>query len=625
MDKRFLAYYNKELKHVRETAGEFAQAYPKIAGRLGLETMEVSDPYVERLIESFAFLAARVQLKMDSKFPEFTQNLLQIIYPQYQAQKPSCMVVEMKPDSAESGLAEGYLVPRHSTIKSRVGPRDKTSCQFRTAHDLYLWPVELTEAGYFTSDSQIEADGWVTSRVDAKAGIKLSLKATAGLAFNDIQMDELDVFVTGPDDLPITIYEQIFSLASGFLIRAKGDKSKSPMFFDREMIGARGFEDSEALLPVPGRQFRGYRLLQEYFSFPSRFLFFSLKSIREFLASCSSTEIEILILLDRSKPNLAKLVDKENFRLHCTPAINLIERSADRITIKPTVHEYEVVVDKTQPFNYEVYSVESVLGYTTANEEEVEFLPCYGSYDHAHDNKDGAFYVTRQAPRLLSSKQKQRGARTSYVGSKTFISLVDAGASPVNPDIKQVAMKVLCTNRDLPLTMPLGRGGTDFTLDIGAPVDEIRCVKGPTKPKESTPMSESNWRLISLLSLNMESLVAGDERSAAALRELCRLLSDHVDPSIERQIESIKDLEVKPVVRQFPHSGHITFGRGLEVRLTCDESGFEGLGVFLIGTVLERFLSRYASMNTFTELVLCTQQRNEIYRWPARVGSNHLL
>jgi len=625
MDKRFLEYYNKELKHVRDTAGEFALAYPKIAGRLGLESMEVSDPYVERLIESFAFLAARVQLKMDSRFPEFTQHLLQIVYPQFQAQKPSVLIAQMTPDPTESDLADGYVVPRHSNMKSRIGPKDKTACQFRTAHELTLWPIELTDAVYYSSDSQIEADNWMGGLGETKAGLKLSLKTTAGLAFNEIKMDELQLFITGPDELPITIYEQIFSQATGFLVRAKGDKSKSPMYRGKDKIAPIGFEDDQALLPVPGRQFRGYRLLQEYYLFPNRFLFFSLNGLQEFLTRCQSTEVEILVLFERAKPQLSKLIGKDNFLLHCSPAINLIERTADRVTIKPTVHEYEVVVDKTQPMNFEVYSVESVQGYTAANEEEVDFLPCYGKYDHTHDNQEGAFYATRQVPRLLSTKQKKKGPRSSYIGSNTYISLVDSAAAPINPSIKQVAMRVLCTNRDLPLQIPLGRGGTDFTLDLGAPVEEIRCVQGPTKPKPALPMGESNWRLISLLSLNMESLVAGDDKSAVAIRELCRLLSDEIDPGVERQIEAIKSLEVKPVVRQLPVRGHITFGRGIEVNLMCDENGFQGLGVFLFGTVFERFLSRYVSMNTFTELVLSTQQRNEIHRWPARVGNNHLL
>ena len=625
MDKRFLDYYNKELKHVRDTAGEFAKAYPKIAGRLGLETMEVSDPYVERLIESFAFLAARVQLKMDSRFPEFTQHLLQIIYPQFQAQKPSVLISQMVPDPAESGLAEGYVVPRHSTMKSRVGPKDKTSCQFRTAHELTLWPVELTSAVYYASDSQIAADNWKGGLGETRAGLKISLKATAGLAFNEIKLDELPIFITGPDELPITIYEQLFSQATGFLIRAKGDKKAAPLYRNKDQIKALGFDDDQALLPVPGRQFRGYRLLQEYFLFPHRYLFFKLADLQEFLKSCQSTEIEILVLFEKAKPQLAKLIDKDNFLLHCTPAINLIERTADRITVKPTVHEYEVVVDKTQPMNFEVYSVESVHGYTAANEEEVEFLPYYGNYDHSSDNESGAFYTTRQVPRLLSTHQKKKGPRSSYIGSNTYISMVDSDSAPMRPTIKQVALKVLCTNRDLPLQVSLGRGGTDFNLDIGAPVDEIRCVNGPTKPQAAIPMGEANWRLISLLSLNMESLVAGEEKSAVALRELCRLLSDDVDASIERQIEAIKGLEVRPVVRQFPVRGHITFGRGVGIDLMCDENGFQGLGVFLFGAVMEKFLSRYVSMNTFTELILSSQQRNEIHRWPARVGNNQLL
>lgn len=625
MDERFLEYYNKELKHVRNTAGEFAKAYPKIAGRLGLETMEVSDPYVERLIESFAFMAARVQLKMDSRFPEFTQHLLQIIYPQFQAQKPSVLIAQMTPDSTESGLADGYVVPRHATMKSRIGPKEKTACQFRTAQELTLWPVELTQAVYFSSDSQIASDNWKGGLDDTRAGLKLSLKATAGLAFNEIKLDELTFYINGPDELPITIYEQIFSQASGFLVRAKGDKSKAPLYRKTENIKPVGFDDDQALLPVPNRQFRGYRLLQEYFLFPHRYLFFALAGLQEFLSQCSSTEIEILVLFDKAKTSLAKLVDKDNFLLHCTPAINLIERKADRITIKPTEHEYEVVVDRTQPMNYEVYSVQSVQGYTASNEEEVDFLPCYGKYDHAGDNQNGAFFVTRQTPRLLSMNQKKNGPRTSYLGSNTYVSLVDSSATPVQSAIKQIGLTVLCTNRDLPLQIPIGRGGTDFTLDIGAPVEEIRCVRGPTKPKPALPMGESNWRLISLLSLNMESLVAGEEKSAVALRELCRLLSDDIDPGIERQIEAIKTLDVRPVVRQFPTRGYITFGRGVQIDLHCDENGFQGLGVFLFGCVLERFLSRYVSINTFTELVLSTQQRNEIHRWAARVGNSHLL
>src|ERR687883_717551 len=105
MDPRLLNYYNRELQHLREMGAEFAREFPKIAGRLGLEAFECADPYVERLLEGFAFLAARVQLKIDAEFPRFTQHLLELVYPHYLAPTPSMAVVQLKPDLTEGNLA----------------------------------------------------------------------------------------------------------------------------------------------------------------------------------------------------------------------------------------------------------------------------------------------------------------------------------------------------------------------------------------------------------------------------------------------------------------------------------------------------------------------------------------
>src|SRR3954468_24615869 len=104
MDPRLLGYYNRELSHLRELGGEFARQFPKIAGRLGLDSFECADPYVERLLEGFAFLAARGQLKIDAKFPRFTENLLQMVYPHYLAPTPSMSVVELKPSPRQGSL-----------------------------------------------------------------------------------------------------------------------------------------------------------------------------------------------------------------------------------------------------------------------------------------------------------------------------------------------------------------------------------------------------------------------------------------------------------------------------------------------------------------------------------------
>ena len=178
MDPRLLRYYNQELHHVREMGSEFAEEFPKIAGRLGMEGIDCADPYVERLLESFAFMAARVQLKVDAEFPNFTQHLFELIYPHYLAPTPSMAVVHLEPDLNEGGLATGFNIPRGSSLRSTLGKGEQTTCTYTTAQDLTLWPVDLTEARYFSGSSALANLG-LTDLRGAKAGIRFRLKATA--------------------------------------------------------------------------------------------------------------------------------------------------------------------------------------------------------------------------------------------------------------------------------------------------------------------------------------------------------------------------------------------------------------------------------------------------------------
>jgi len=232
-----------------------------------------------------------------------------------------------------------------------------------------------------------------------------------------------------------------------------------------------------------------------------------------------------------------------------------------------------------------------------------------------------AYYTAHRQPRMLSTKQRKIGARASYVGSEVYLTLVDAQHAPFSPNLKQLAIKTVCTNRDLPLQIPIGKGQTDFTMEMGAPVESIRCVAGPTKPRPSLANGDASWRLISHLSLNYLSLVDSDsEQGAAALRELLALYADEADAATERQIEGVKSISSRPITRRLPTSGPISFGRGLEISIRCEDSAFEGTGVFLLGSVLEEFFSRYVSMNSFTETVLRTDDRGEVARWPARIG-----
>ncbi|MBK7982260.1 MAG: type VI secretion system baseplate subunit TssF [Candidatus Competibacter sp.] len=623
MDPRLLEYYNRELQHLREVGGEFAKEFPKIAGRLGLEGFECADPYVERLLEGFGFLAARVQLKLDAEFPRFTQHLLEIIYPHYLAPTPSMLVAQFQPDPTEGALDQGFVIPRGSELRSLLGKGDQTPCEYRTAHEVTLWPVELTEVQYFAGKEPVALLD-LPDLNKVRAGVRLRLRTTLpGLTFDKLALERLTLFLHGGDELPMRVYEQLLSNTVLMVVRPGQRPAPWHEVVPGERIRRLGFADEQALLPYAPPSFRGYRLLHEYFVFPQRYLFVELVGLGPAVRRCADSELEILILLNRANAVLENSLETEHFALFCAPAINLFPKRADRIHLSEQVAEHHVVPDRTRPMDFEVYQVNGVTGIGAEGEEQ-EFLPFYAAYDRLDQHEQRAFYTMRRLPRQLSSQQRRSGPRSSYIGSEAFLSLVDAGEAPYRSNLKQLAVTALCTNRDLPLHMPIGLGETDFSMTSGAPVGSVRCLAGPTKPRPSHAHGDTAWRLISHLSLNYLSLADTDRRQGAvALRELLALYGDLAEAATRKQIDGVRSVRAAPITRRAPIAGPIAFARGLEVNVTLDEGAFEGAGIFLLGAVLEQFFAKYASINSFTETVVHSSERGEIMRWPARIGKRH--
>ena len=625
MDPRLLKYYNHELQHIREMAGEFALEYPKIAGRLGLDSFECADPYVERLLEGFAYLSARVQLKVDAEFPRFTQHLLDMVYPHYLAPTPSMAVVQCQPDLLEGSLNEGFVIPKATALRSQLGKGEQTACEYRTAHDLTLWPVELIEAEYLNGIGAVANLG-VPSLPGLKAGIRLRLKTTAGLTFNQLTLNNLPLYLRGTGELPMQIYEQLLANSLAVVVQPVNRPVAWQHLIKQAAVLPLGFAEDEALLPYTPRSFQGYRLLQEYFAFPERYMFVQLTQLQAALTQCVDNEVDIIILLNRSNPRLINEIDISRFALFCTPAINVFPKRADRIHLTNQTNEYHIIPDRTRPLDYEVYQIRDVTGFGSTSDEQLAFLPFYQAGSDTSQQRQRAYYSVMRLPRVVSAKQKLQGPRSSYVGNEVYVAIVDSNEAPFKSDLRQLGLELLCTNRDLPLQLPLGIGKTDFTIQTGAPVDFIRCLSGPTKPRPSCAHKETAWKLINHLSLNYLSLINNNNHEGAtALRSLLSLYGDNSDAGFRKQIEGVLSIQSKPVVRRINTAGPIVFGRGLEITLTVDEAAFEGSGVFLLGMVLEQFFAHYVSINSFTETVLTTSDRGEIMRWPTRLGQRHLL
>ncbi|MBY8946592.1 type VI secretion system baseplate subunit TssF [Pseudomonas sp. SH10-3B] len=625
MNEKLLRYYERELAHLREVGGEFARDYPKVAGRLGLETYACADPYVERLLEGFSFLAARVQLKIDAEFPQFTHHLLELVYPHYLAPTPSMAVVQLQPDMGEGNLVAGYKVPRNTALHSQLGKSDQTACEFRTAHEVTLWPVALVEARYFACGTHVA--GVDLSRLGTvKAALRLRLSVGAGLRFSDLSLDTLALHLRGGDAMPSRVLEQLLAQAAGVLVMPVQAPVPWHQILPNSALRSAGYSDSEALLPCGPRSFQGYRLLQEYFALPQRFMFVDIVGLGPSVSRCTTEQLDVIVLFKQVDPLLEQNLSAANFALYCTPVINLFPMRTERVHLTQQCPEYHVNPDRTRPMDYEIHQIQAVTGYGSGAEASQTFEPFYRANDLHGGTPPRAYYQVRRDTRVLSEQQRSRGQRSSYVGSELFVSLVDGGQAPYRSDLRQLGIDALCSNRDLVLSMPVGTGRTDFSTESAAPLQSVRCVAGPTLPAPSFVEGETAWRLVSHLSLNYLSLLDQDaEQGAVALRDLLRLYCRVDDAVAHKQIDGLRAVTAVSIVRRLPLPGPVTYGRGLQISVSVDEAAFEGTGAWVLGSVLEQFFAKYVSLNAFTETRITSTARGVIMQWPARVGRCEIL
>jgi len=324
MDSRILKHYESELSYLREMGAEFAQSYPKVASRLGMDDIEVLDPYVERILEGSAFLSARVQLELELQYPAFTSHLLEIVYPHYLAPIPSMMVANLAPDMDNPAVDDGFLMPRGTQLRTERSAVAQSACTFTTSSDLTLWPVEICEAEYIDGRGALVAAGVVHAK-EARAGIRLRLRRAGGKPIAELPLDTLNVFLGGHGVQGWQLHELLCTQTTGLVARS-ADRRDDWVQDLSGGIRARGFSPQEALLPTPRQSFDGYRLLQEYFAMPERFHFVDIEGLSQGIARSKGSELDIYILFSKGMPEISAGITPEAFSLNCVPAIHAFQR-----------------------------------------------------------------------------------------------------------------------------------------------------------------------------------------------------------------------------------------------------------------------------------------------------------
>ncbi|HEX8203890.1 MAG TPA: type VI secretion system baseplate subunit TssF [Isosphaeraceae bacterium] len=607
MDDELLGYYHAELSYIRDAGAEFAVKYPKVAARLYLEADKCEDPHVERLLEGFAFLAARIRKKLDDELPEITDALLNVLYPHFQRPLPSMTVVQFLPGPEQSKLTGGYRVERGTRVNSR--PVAGAPCRFQTGYPVTLWPVEVAAA-------RLDPDRVVFpgKPPQAVALLQIGLRATGGLSFGQLELDRLRFYIDGEGPLAFGLYELLLNNTCRLLVRGAGpDGQVRTVTLPPQALQPVGLGRDEGLFPYPDRSFPGYRLIQEYFAFPEKFLFFEVSGLECLRQGGFGDSAELLFFLDQP-PRGDLPVGPENFRLGCTPIINLFSQVCEPIPLTHTVPEYRVVPDVHRPLATEVYSIDEVISVGSFLGEVTQYEPFYGMR-HGMSPGAQAYWFSSRRP---STRKDDRG-------TEVYLSFVDPGFNPRLPATETITVHATCTNRDLPGRLPFGGDQGDFELEAQAPVGRVRCLRKPTRPLRPPLGRAGQWRLISLLALNHLSL-ADTAEGLDALREALTIY-DFADTAVTRQqIAGLSGVSSRRVSGRVSRGAGVAVCQGLEVTLEFDEAQYVGSGVYLLASVLERFLGLYASINSFCQLVAKTKQREGILkRWPPRAGERTLL
>jgi type VI secretion system protein ImpG len=611
MEKNVLHYYEQELRFIRELGLEFVRKFPKVAGRLGLGDQANTDPHVERLFQGFAFFAGRVRQRLESEFPALTEPLLDHVYPHYLKPTPSMAVVQFRPTPGESSLLGGYTVPRGTELRARYGAAGGSVCQYQTAHDVQLWPISIEHVEYTSVLSSI-ADLHVPTRDPIVALLRIGLRLTSGRSFSELPLRSLPLYVGGNDETSARIYEALAAHAMTTVLRW-GPLAKRDVAYSEGAHSTRlsGFDDEQALLPAVPAAFRGYRLLHEYFAFPARFHGVELIGLGTGVQRCASDRLELIVPLKHHNPALEGKLGLDRLQLFATPIVNLFSRRIVIAAGSGTPGEVQLVPDHTQPLDFEIHSVTRISAHTHDGGEP----RTYGRGDE-HDPNQPERPLTRykieRRPPLPRENEHVAGARSDYRGTEVYLTL---GESDVQPS--QFAVDTLCTNRDLPVLLAKDRRST-FTLSIGAPVDEVRLLAGPSAPRYVPHDGETTWQLISHLQLSYLGL--GDSTGGSeALRELLGLYARIGDPLHRREVDGLREIKARSVIGPYPAAGPRHFVRGLEIQLHCEDQAFVH-GALTLSAVLSQFFAKHASDDSFTQTVLHTRQRGEVHRWPATKG-----
>ncbi|MCQ9422900.1 type VI secretion system baseplate subunit TssF [Pseudomonas sp. LJDD11] len=587
IDAELLDYYQRELTWLHRAGADFAASHPTLAGHLKLSAAGSQDPHVERLLESFALLTARLQRRLDDGYAEFSDALLEQLYPLALRPMPSCAIARFVPDTSKGNIADGYLLPRATSVFKAPDKSQPDSLYFRTGFDLTLWPVRVEEVTLLDTDrSQSET---AINRASSSLCLQLSCSGEKNWAQLPDSLTHLRIHLAGSPINRALLYDLLAAHSLDVVCAVPGGTPQAV----NALPAAVGFAEQQSLLPDEDGVHPALRLLVEYFTFPEKFAFFDIP-LR--IPAQATDRLLVYIAFD-TLPSQRVSLQREDIALGCAPIINLFPRTAETLRPDGTRSEHLLVADSHRDSSTEIHSIRSLV--SSHNGVIQPVAPFYGDQHGVGDRA------------LFWHARRISGLKAGRPGTDLMLSLVDSEFQPSQEQPgRHFTAKVLCTNRHLAERLA---PNSVLKFESSGPVAQIHLLKSPTRQSMPNLAGASRWRLVSQLNLNHTSLVEGP-KALASLKEMLVLHNLREDSAVRQQIDCIVGIRTERVVDRVGQDAWRGWRNGLEVRLTLDSKGAAGHSRVLFCAVLANFFALYATTNCFVRTVLVEGDK-EIMRW----------
>jgi type VI secretion system protein ImpG len=621
-----LPHYEYELGLLARELKEFAVRYPKFAARLGIQSGHTDDLHVERMIQTFSLLAARIDAKLDDDYPEFTEALLEVVHPHFLRTVPSCAIAQFDPRALAGRLTAPAIVPRGMQLNMRSAP-----VRYQSVYDVTLTPLQIPAARYVPTTLAPTA---TKLPVDATGIVSITFRSMAGRFTEAIPDGPVRVHLAGEQPLVGALLDALLLRATVAYVEVGQERRWTAL--SQIPFEPVGFADTERLLPEaqPGSSTAtAFRYLLEYFAFPEMFDFVDIDigRIRRAARAPEARELTVHVVLrgtpdESSAARALASLSADAFRLFCTPVVNLFRRQAQPIALKGK----EAYVVQPEPFDthstLDVYSIDTVyLGERTAGKDKGQRtptdrdtarvpVPAYYALSHGQASNIPDLY-------WVAFRDRDAGHRSR---SRMMLSLVGQDAKPAQPKLPQVDVMTIATNRDLPSRIPIGNAQGDLVLEGNALDCPIALISQPTLPAELPRGSGALWRVISTLSPHPLDVT---RNGLSDLKAFMRLHAVRSTPTAQHCINAIVSLDCKPAINWMSLHGQFpSFVRGVEIVLSFDESALRAVSLAVFAKLLERFFAPYGSMNGYVRLAIRSAQTGkELLRGSALPGTQPLV